>query len=93
MARRKFTNEFKKEAVKLVLEQGLKVSEAARDLGIPATTLQNWLRRDRDGLLDPSSPKRQELEELKRLRKENAELREERAILKKATAFFAKHSK
>ena len=90
---RKFTNEFKLEAVKLVRQQGLKVAAVARDLGISETTLHNWLGREKVGMLDPRSPERQEHEELKRLRRENARLKEEQEILKKATAFFAKLSK
>jgi transposase len=92
MAKRKFTNEYKAEAVKLVIEQGLSVSEAARDLGIRDTTFHGWVKKARDGVLDPHSPKSQELEELKRLRREVTVLRQEREILKKATAFFAKMS-
>ena len=90
MERRKFTNEFKQEAVKLVKREGLSVSRAARDLGVKETTLYNWVKKAREGILDPESPKSQELEELKRLRKENRQLHSEREILKKATAFFAK---
>ena len=90
MKRRKFTNEFKAEAVKLVRNQGIKVAVAARDLGLSETTLHNWLKRDSEGMLDPSSPQRQEHEELKRLRKENSRLKREKEILVKATAFFAK---
>ena len=93
MAKRKFTNEFKQEAVKLVLEQGLSVSQAAQDLGVKETTLHGWMKKAREGVLDPASPKSQELEELRQLRKENRELRMEREILKKATAFFAKLEK
>jgi transposase len=92
MAKRKFTNEYKGEAVKLVLEQGLTVSQAARDLGIKDTTLHGWISKSRAGVLDPQSPKSQELEEIKRLRRENFLLKQEREILKKATAFFAKIS-
>jgi len=92
MSKRKFTNEFKQEAVKLVLEQGLSVCAAGRDLGVKETTLHGWVRKARDGILDPLSPKSQEVEDIKRLRKENAVLKREREILKKATAFFAKLS-
>lgn len=92
MSKRKFTNEYKEEAVKLVLEQGLKAGAAARDLGIKETTLYNWIRKSKEGMLDLSSPERQEHEELKKLRKENSILKREREILKKATAFFAKLS-
>lgn len=90
MPKRKFTNEFKQEAVNLV-NQGLSVSVVARDLGLRDTTLHGWVKKGRDGILDPSSPKVQELEEIKQLRRENALLKQEREILKKATAFFAKH--
>jgi len=90
MGKRKFTNEFKQEAVKLVLEQGLSVSQAAQDLGVKDTTLHGWIKKTREGVLDPNSPKSQEVEEVKQLRKEVRELRMEREILKKATAFFAK---
>ena len=92
MAKRKFTNDYKAEAVRLVLEQGLSVHEAANDLGIKDTTLHGWLKKARDGVLDPQSAKSQELEELKRLRRENTVLKQEREVLKKATAFFAKMS-
>jgi transposase len=78
--------------VRLVLEQGLSVHRAAADLGIKDTTLRGWIEKARLGILDPQSPKSQELEEVKRLRRENAVLKQEREILKKATAFFAKMS-
>ena len=92
MKKRKFTNEFKIESVKLVREQGLTTAQAAADLGVKETTLHGWLKKDREGVLDPGSPKNAELEELKRLRRENHLLKQEREILKKATAFFAKLS-
>jgi len=89
MSKRKFTNEFKQEAVKLI-EHGLSVPVAAGDLGIKETTLYGWVKKAREGVLDPAGPKSQELEELKQLRRENLILKQEREILKKATAFFAK---
>lgn len=92
MTKRKFTNEYKAEAVKLVLEQGLSVVQAAKDLGLRDTTLHGWIHKARAGVLDPQSPKSQELEEIKLLRRENALLKQEREILKKATAYFAKIS-
>ena len=92
MGRKKYSNEFKQEAVKLVLEQGVKVSEAARDLGLKDNTLHNWLSKAKSGMLDPSSPKVQEHEELKKLRKEISRLKQEREILKKAATYFAKIS-
>ena len=89
MVRRTFTREFKQEAVKLVTCEGLKPTEAARNLGVKENTLRNWLAKEQEGLLDPSSAASQELAEIKRLKKELRLVRMERDILKKATAFFA----
>ena len=91
--RRKFTDEFKDEAVKLVLEQGYQISEAARNLGIHANLLGRWKREYEDGgngSSDTGSAVAMRAE-LNRLRKENKRLKMEREILKKAT-FFAKES-
>lgn len=85
---RHYDEEFRREAIKLVTTEGLSVNRAAADLGIGATTLTKWIAASdhaRAGGLRES-----ELEELKRLRKENLQLRMERDILKKATAYFAK---
>ena len=92
--RRKFTNEFKEEAVKLVLEEGYPISEAARNLGIHANLLGRWKREYEDGGKDGSDPGSSVAmkAELNRLRKENKRLKMEREILKKAAAFFAKES-
>jgi transposase len=87
--KRKFSTEFKAEAVKLVLEQGLAPAQAARDLGIGASTLDKWLR-DAKGKVSPQAITEDERAELKRLRKEVCYLTMERDILKKATAYFAK---
>ncbi|EFT3809719.1 transposase [Salmonella enterica] len=87
--KRKFTLEFKKEAVALVTEQDYTVARAATSLGISSKTLHTWVtlaRSQPDGVLSDD-----ERTELKRLRKENKELRPEKEILKKASAFFAKH--
>ena len=90
--RRKFTDEFKEGAVKLVTDQGYKVSEAAKNLGINATQLRRWVKgKSPDS--NPTSVSMMQLQaELKQLRRENERLRMEREILKKATAFFAKES-
>jgi len=89
--RRKFSDEFKVEAVKLVTEQGLTVAQAARDLGVNGVVLGRWKKTYEDGLLG-DTVKRRELDENRALRKENKRLRMERDILKKATAYFAKGS-
>lgn len=89
--KRKFSTEFKAEAVKLVLEQGLAPAQAARDLGIGASTLDKWLK-DARGRVQPQVITESEKEELKRLRKEVHYLKMERDILKKATAYFSRTS-
>ena len=93
--RRRFTQEFKDDAVNLVIEQGYSCAEVARRLGINENNINRWVRLYRDKNKAPSADglTRQQLEsELKRLRKENKRLEMEREILKKATAFFAKES-
>ena len=89
--RRTYTEEFKRDAVKLVTEQGYGVSEAAASLGIHANLLTSWKRKfseQENGSLEVT-----ERAELERLREENRRLKMERDILKKATAFFAKESR
>jgi transposase len=93
--RKDFTEEFKKDAVSLVTEQGYSCSEVARRLGINHTNVSRWVRHHRDQLESP--PQRPESlreieDEVKRLRKENKRLLMEREILKKAAAFFANES-
>jgi len=86
---KQYTKEFKEEAVALVLEQGYTVEGAAKSLGIGTSVLYKWkekLEAQREGVALVED----EREELKRLRKENKELRMEKEILKKASAFFAK---
>jgi len=90
--RKKYTDEFKFEAVALVTEQGYKVTDAAKSLGINDNNLRRWiteLKQKESG----EQPSEGEREELKRLRKENRELRMEKEILKKASAYFAKEMK
>jgi len=85
--RRRHSDEFKREAVKLVTEQGVPISQAARDLDVNENLLRSWRRKfseDAEETLNESEQK-----ELARLREENRRLRMEREILKKATAFFA----
>jgi len=87
--KRKFTPEFKKEAISLVTEQNYTVAKAAASLGISNKTLHTWVtlaQNQSNRVLSDD-----EHAELKRLRKENKELRLEKEILKKASAFFAKH--
>lgn len=87
MKQKRFTQEFKEEAVRLVLTSGRRQSDIARDLGLGHSTLDRWLSQAR-GHIAPAAGGESADEELKRLRRENAVLRQEREILKKATAFF-----
>lgn len=91
-ANRRYDPEFKREAVRMVVEDGLGVREVERNLGITYGVLKGWVQKHRDhqdaaytGRPDPQSPEAQ----LKQLRKENEQLRRERDILKKAVAIFS----
>lgn len=87
---KRFTPEFKAEAVRLALSGDRPQRAVADDLGIGYSTLDRWIGQHRDRRsLSPSARETAEAE-LIRLRRENHILREERDILKKATAFFAK---
>ena len=89
-SRRRYTPEYKDEAVKLVIDSGRPTSAVAKDLGINEGTLGSWVatwRRARQGEEEPLSMS--ERARLRELEKENRELRMEREFLSKATAFFA----
>ena len=92
-SRRTFTLEFKREAVRLVSERKLSISEAARQLGVGPNLIRKWRQALEVGE-EQAVPEKKSLtaleEEIRRLRAENERLRMEREILKKATAFFAK---
>ena len=94
VTRRRFSQEFKLEAVKLVKERGVSASQAARDLGVHQNVLRKWVKelavQRQPVMLGADGMPVQA--ELARLRKENAKLRMERDILKKAAAYFAKES-
>ena len=88
--RRRFTDDFKQQAVRLVLDEGKSVSAVARELDLVASALGNWVKQAQaDRTNGRTGLTTAEREELARLRKEVRILREEREILKKAAAFFA----
>jgi transposase len=93
--RRKFSREFKVEAVKLVLERGVSIAQAAKDLDVHVNVLRTWVREHR---ADPShafpgeGQQKPEAAELTRLKREVTRLKMERDILKKAAAYFAQES-
>ena len=87
--------EFRRESVQLVLTTDKSMAEVARDLGINYKTLGNWVRADQKATARDAAPgalSESERSEFKRLKKENAELRTEREILRKAAAYFAKET-
>ncbi len=94
-ARRRFSPEFKQEAVRLVRERKVAMAQVARDLDVHVNLLRGWVRAQ---MADPAhafpgeGQQKPEAAELTRLRRENARLRMERDILKKAAAYFAKES-
>ena len=89
---RRFTKEFEDEAVRLVATSGRTQGEVAEDLGVGLSTLVRWIGRRRDRLTEmpDQAPQADMAAELRRLRRENEILRQERDILKRATAFFAR---
>jgi transposase len=90
MARRKFTREFKLSAVQLVNQQGYSIPEAAKSLGVDPNCVRYWIKKlGGQAGAGPTGAGAVQAE-LRRLRQDNARLRMERDILKKAAAFFAK---
>lgn len=93
--RRQFSREFKVEAVKLIAERGVSISQAARDLDLGETVLRRWVREltaDPQQAFPGNGVMKPEQAEIERLRKEVSKLKMERDILKKAAAYFAKES-
>ena len=88
--RRRFTDEFKSETVKLVKQSDRSMADIAMELGISAKSVGEWVRKAEES---SDTVDEDERAELKRLRKEVRELRMEREILAKATAFFAKENR
>lgn len=89
-SRRRCDDDFKAQAVRLVLDEGKTVGAVARELDVTETALREWVKRTQaDRTNGRTGLTTAEREELSRLKKENRILREEREILKKAAAFFA----
>jgi len=94
--RNAYTEEFRREAVRLVEANPDQLADIARDLGVSAPSLRTWRRRaeaHRDGAIVPPTRVLSLEEENRQLRRENTRLAEEREILKKATAFFARDTR
>ena len=90
---RKYSKEFKLQAARLVAEKGYSYKQAAQRLGTTAWSVRNWVQKFRQkGDLPPQNETQPKADELRELRKENARLKTENEILKKAAAYFAKES-
>jgi transposase len=95
MRRRKFSREFKIEAVKLVKQRGVSAAQVARDLDVHENVLRKWIKEfgsDAAQAFPGQGQMKPEQQEIERLRREVNKLRAERDILKKAAAFFAKEA-
>ncbi len=90
--RRNYPEDFKRDAVALITEQGYSIAEAVRSLDVGANLLGRW-KREYEAQAKGETLDQDEREELKRLRRENRGLRMEKEILKKASAYFAKEMK
>lgn len=88
-----YSSQFKQDAVKLAVESDQSVAQTARDLGVVANSLYTWIKKyhQPESSTSKSSGEKHPYDELKRLRREIAQLKEERDILKKAAAYFAKN--
>ena len=92
----RYTKEFREEAVKMVMDGGMSLPEVARRLSLPPSTLGNWVKAHKAGKLGEIGKTQRPLTELEmelaRVKKELAETKMERDLLKKAAAYFAKES-
>jgi len=89
----KYNTEFKERAVSMVISSEKTIPQIAKDLGVKVTTLYTWVSKAKSVDVKTNSQTHEQMfDELKRLKKELAEVKEQRDILKKATAYFAKES-
>jgi transposase len=90
--RKKYDREFREGAVRIVEETGKPIAQVARDLGVNEGTLGNWVQRSREAREGRGEMAKDDYEELKRLRAENAELRMERDVLKRSVVLWVKEA-
>ncbi len=90
--RKKYDREFREGAVRIVEETGKSIAQVARDLGVNEGTLGNWVTRAREAREGTEGLSKGDIEELKRLRAENAELRMERDVLKRSVVLWVKEA-
>jgi len=90
---KRYSNDFKLEAARLVVEHGYTFKEAAKRLGTTDWSIRQWVQKfQKNGQIPPAGALQPEADEMRRLRKENKRLQMENEILKKAAAYFAKDS-
>ncbi len=95
MAHRTFSKEFRQNALRLVMEKGMSVGKVARELDVHRNLIHKWRRdylAEGESALEKTGKASPESAEMKRLRKELEDVKEEREILKKALAVFTKHN-
>jgi transposase len=90
--RKKYDREFREGAVRIVEETGKPIAQVARDLGVNEGTLGNWVARAKEAREGRGELSRDDYEELRRLRAENAELRMERDVLKRSVVLWVKEA-
>ena len=90
--RKKYDREFREGAVRIVEETGKSIAQVARDLGVVEGTLGNWVKQSREAREGTEGLSKGDIEELKRLRAENAELRMERDVLKRSVVLWVKEA-
>ena len=90
--RKKYDREFREGAVRIVEETGKPIAQIARDLGVNEGTLGNWVARAKEAREGRDGLSKDDVEELKRLRAENAELRMERDVLKRSVVLWVKEA-
>jgi transposase len=90
--RKKYDREFREGAVRIVEETDKPIAQVARDLGVNEGTLGSWVNRAREATEGTKGLSRDDVEELRRLRAENAELRMERDVLKRSVVLWVKEA-
>ena len=92
--KQEYNTEFRERAVAMVINSDKSTAQVAKDLGVKTTTLYAWVAKVKSSTVPDSGKSNEQLfDELKRLKKELADVKEQRDILKKATAYFAKESR
>jgi transposase len=89
---RRYDSHFKEGAVQVVRETGRSITKVAEELGVPKPTLTNWVREDRERRGERANPATVDMDRVRQLEKENAELRMERDVLKRSVVLWVKEA-